>query len=37
MRFTQELLSWRLAHEDQTLTHKMATGRGMVERAAARF
>ncbi|MEQ1863304.1 MAG: alkaline phosphatase family protein [Micropepsaceae bacterium] len=37
MRYAQELLSWRLAHEDQTLTHKMATSRGMLERPAPRF
>jgi arylsulfatase A-like enzyme len=37
MRYAQELLSWRLTHEDQTLTHKMATPRGMLERPAQRF
>jgi arylsulfatase A-like enzyme len=37
MKYAQELLSWRLAHEDQTLTHKMATARGMIERTAPRF
>ena len=37
LAYAQELLSWRLAHEDQTLTHKMATERGMIERTAQRF
>ena len=37
LAYAQKLLSWRLAHEDQTLTHKMATGKGMLERASPRF
>jgi arylsulfatase A-like enzyme len=37
LRYAQQMLSWRLAHEDQTLTHKMATAGGMMERAAPRF
>lgn len=35
--YAQKLLSWRLAHEDQTLTHKMATDKGMIERLSPRF
>ncbi|MBP6014055.1 MAG: alkaline phosphatase family protein [Alphaproteobacteria bacterium] len=37
LAYAQELISWRLAHEDQTLTHKMATDKGMIERASPRF
>ena len=37
LAYAQEMLSWRLAHEDQTLTHQMATSRGLIERAAPRF
>lgn len=37
LKYAQKLLSWRLAHEDQTLTHKMATHKGMIERASPRF
>ena len=37
LTYAQKLLSWRLAHEDQTLTHKMASDRGIIERPAARF
>jgi arylsulfatase A-like enzyme len=37
LRYAQKLLSWRLTHEDQTLTHKMATDKGMIERASPRF
>ncbi|NOT39338.1 MAG: alkaline phosphatase family protein [Alphaproteobacteria bacterium] len=33
----QKLMSWRLAHEDQTLTHLMATGKGMIARPTPRF
>jgi hypothetical protein len=33
----QKLMSWRLAHEDQTLTHLMATGKGMIARPSPRF
>ena len=33
----QKLLSWRLAHEDQTLTHLMATDKGMIARPSPRF
>lgn len=35
--YAQKLLSWRLVHEDQTLTHQMATAKGLIERAAPRF
>ena len=37
LAYTQTLLSWRLAHEDQTLTHMMATDKGMIARPSARF
>ena len=37
LAYAQKLLSWRLAHEDQTLTHMMATDKGMVERPSPRF
>ena len=37
LRYAQKLLSWRFTHEDQTLTHKMATDKGMIERASGRF
>ena len=37
LNYAQKLLSWRLAHEDQTLSHKMATAKGMIERPAPRF
>jgi arylsulfatase A-like enzyme len=36
LRYAQMLLSWRQAHEDQTLTHRMATARGMIERESPR-
>jgi arylsulfatase A-like enzyme len=37
LTYAQKLLSWRLAHEDQTLTHQMATDKGMIARPAPRF
>jgi arylsulfatase A-like enzyme len=37
LAYTQKLISWRLTHEDQTLTHKMATEKGMIERRSPRF
>jgi arylsulfatase A-like enzyme len=37
LAYAQKLISWRLAHEDQTLTHMMATDKGMIERASPRF
>jgi arylsulfatase A-like enzyme len=37
LAYAQKLLSWRFTHEDQTLTHKMATEKGMIERASSRF
>lgn len=37
LAFAQKLISWRLMHEDQTLTHKMATEKGMIERRSPRF
>ncbi|MEQ1755873.1 MAG: alkaline phosphatase family protein [Micropepsaceae bacterium] len=33
----QELLRWRMTHEDQALTHMMATSQGLVRRPAKRF
>jgi arylsulfatase A-like enzyme len=36
LQYAQKLISWRLAHEDQTLTHMMATDKGMVARPAPR-
>jgi arylsulfatase A-like enzyme len=32
LQYAQKLVSWRLKHEDQTLTHMMATADGLVER-----
>jgi arylsulfatase A-like enzyme len=37
LAYARKLISWRMAHDDQTLTHKMATDKGMIERASARF
>ncbi len=37
LHYAQLLLSWRQTHEDQTLTHKMATSRGLIERASPRL
>jgi arylsulfatase A-like enzyme len=37
LAYAQKLISWRLAHEDQTLTHKMATDKGMIERPSRRI
>ena len=37
LKYAQTLVSWRLAHEDQTLTHLMATGNGMVARPGPRL
>lgn len=36
LRYAQMLLSWRQTYEDQTLTHQMATARGLVERPGLR-
>lgn len=36
LAYAQKLLSWRMAHEDQTLTHMMATDKGMIARSAPR-
>lgn len=36
LRYAQALLSWRQAHEDQTLTHMMATSKGLVSRPSKR-
>jgi len=37
LHYAQMLLSWRQTHEDHTLTHKMATRRGLIERASPRL
>jgi len=37
LAYAQKMLDWRLAHEDQTLTHMMATSKGMIERQSRRF
>ena len=37
LAYAQKLLSWRLAHEDQTLTHMMATDKGTLARPSPRF
>jgi arylsulfatase A-like enzyme len=37
LAYAQKLLSWRLTHEDQTLTHMMATDKGTIERPTPRF
>jgi len=34
LQHAQKLISWRLKHEDQTLTHMMASADGLIERAA---
>lgn len=36
-RHAQALLSWRQTHEDQTLTHMMATAKGLAARPSKRF
>jgi hypothetical protein len=35
--YAQKLLSWRQVHEDQTLTHQMASEKGLIGRTAPRF
>lgn len=37
LRYAQKMLSWRQVHEDQTLTHQMASEKGLVGRTAPRF
>ena len=34
LQHAQRLISWRLTHEDRTLTHMMATAEGLLERPA---
>jgi arylsulfatase A-like enzyme len=36
LAYAQALISWRLRHEDQTLTHMMASPQGLVSRPAPR-
>jgi arylsulfatase A-like enzyme len=37
LAYAQKLISWRLAYEDQTLTHMMATPEGMIARPSPRI
>ena len=37
LEYAQKLLSWRMNHDEQTLTHIALTGDGPVERRAARY
>lgn len=37
LQFAQELLRWRMTHEDQTLTHMMASPKGLLTRRDKRF
>lgn len=37
LEYAQKLLSWRMNHDEQTLTHIALTDNGPVERKAARF
>jgi arylsulfatase A-like enzyme len=37
LEYAQKLLSWRMNHDEQTLTHIMITHEGPVERKAARY
>lgn len=37
LAYAQKLISWRLTHEDQTLTHMMATDKGTIARPGPRF
>jgi len=37
LEYAQKLLSWRMNHEEQTLTHMAITGNGPFERRAGRY
>jgi arylsulfatase A-like enzyme len=37
LEYAQKLLSWRMNHDEQTLTHIALTDDGPVERRAARY
>ncbi|MGB1190088.1 MAG: hypothetical protein ACPG4A_07660, partial [Pseudomonadales bacterium] len=37
LRFTQKMLSWRMNHDEQTLTHMALTEDGVVTREAPRY
>ena len=37
LEYAQKLLSWRMNHDEQTLTHIALTGEGPVERRAGRY
>ena len=37
LEYAQRMLSWRLAHDDQTLTHLALTPDGVYERRNARW
>ena len=37
LEYAQKLLSWRMNHDEQTLTHMAVTSEGVVERPAPRF
>lgn len=37
LRYAQAMLAWRQTHDDQTLTHMMASAKGLTKRTAKRF
>ena len=37
LKYAQRMLSWRMRHDDQTLTHRVATPHGMSNRRGARW
>jgi hypothetical protein len=37
LEYAQRMLSWRMAHDDQTLTHMALTPGGVYERKGARW
>jgi arylsulfatase A-like enzyme len=37
LAYAQKLLSWRMNHDEQTLTHLALTGDGVVSRPAPRY
>jgi arylsulfatase A-like enzyme len=37
LEYAQKMLSWRMAHDERTLTHMLAEPEGMVERPRSRW
>jgi hypothetical protein len=37
LEYAQRMLSWRMNHDEQTLTHQTLTDQGVVERRAPRY